>query len=78
MADEKDCDALIGRLFQVQQWLDPDRDPGDLHISVQDDIPLVTATQHKGNGDLWYDSTIVSVLTRMVEHYESQARAFHG
>lgn len=78
MADENDCDALIGRLFQVQKWLDPDRDPGDLHISVQDDIPLVTITQHKDNRDWWYDATVASVLSRMVEHYEQQARACHG
>lgn len=74
-----DADDLIRRLFAAQNALDPDSDPGDLTIEVQDDFPMVAASQ--GRDDVpadrlygestWVGGSVIGVLNMMVEYYES-------
>ena len=41
MKSEMTPDELVAAIFKAQNKLRPDEDPGDLTITVQDDMPLV-------------------------------------
>jgi hypothetical protein len=43
-------DELVAEIFRIQDERNPDADPGDLTIEIQDDIPMVLITQ-----DTWTD-----------------------
>lgn len=51
-------DELVREIMRIQQERDPDGDPGDLEITVQDDSRLVTVYQPH-----WADTEIEGVLT---------------
>jgi hypothetical protein len=38
-------DELIAEIFRIQEERNPDEDPGDITIDVQDDMPLVMVSQ---------------------------------
>jgi len=38
-------DELINEIFKIQEQRNPDVDPGDITIDVQDDMPLVMVRQ---------------------------------
>ena len=40
-------DELVTEIFRIQQERNPDGDPGDLTIEVQDDMPLVMVRQSR-------------------------------
>lgn len=40
-------DEIITEIFRVQNEHDPDADPGDISIDVQDDMPLVLVYQDR-------------------------------
>ena len=40
-------DELVTEIFRFQQKRNPDSDPGDLTIEVQDDMPLVMVRQSR-------------------------------
>lgn len=62
-------DELVQRLFRAQEALDPDADPGDLTILVQDDMPLVEVTQF-GRDEHRAGGTVFGVLRQAVDTYE--------
>lgn len=68
---ETTADELVGRIFAAQERLDADSDPGDLHISVQDDMPLAVVSQNRDPWKPFYGRTIVEALTKAAEHYEA-------
>ena len=41
-------DELINEIFAIQQTRNPDADPGDITIDIQDDTPLVMVRQDRG------------------------------
>jgi hypothetical protein len=44
-------DELVAEIFRIQNERNPDADPGDLTIEIQDDMPMVLVWQAK-----WRDS----------------------
>lgn len=44
-------DEIIQEIFKIQQERNPDSDPGDMTITVQDDMPLVNVAQHLWESD---------------------------
>ena len=38
-------DELITEIFRIQEEYNPDADPGDIDITIQDDMPLVVVRQ---------------------------------
>lgn len=38
-------DELINEIFKIQEARNPDADPGDITIDIQDDMPLVMVRQ---------------------------------
>lgn len=40
-------DELIAEIFRIQEERDPDADPGDIDITIQDDMPLVVVGQDR-------------------------------
>lgn len=44
-------DETVQEIFKLQLERNPDSDPGDLTITVQDDMPLVNVTQNVWESD---------------------------
>ncbi len=42
-------DEIVTEIFKIQQLRNPDSDPGDLTIAVQDDMPLVVVGQPRAS-----------------------------
>jgi predicted PolB exonuclease-like 3'-5' exonuclease len=40
-------DELVAEIFRIQEERDPDSDPGDMDITIQDDMPLVIVRQQR-------------------------------
>lgn len=40
-------DEIVAEIFRIQEERNPDADPGDLWIDVQDDMPLANVGQHR-------------------------------
>lgn len=44
-------DELVHQIFKLQRQREPNDDPGDIEISVQDDSALVSVYQPRWDGD---------------------------
>jgi hypothetical protein len=44
-------DELVAEIFRIQNERNPDSDPGDLTIEIQDDLPMVLVWQYHWNDE---------------------------
>jgi hypothetical protein len=70
-------DEIVNEIFRLQNERDPDSDPGDLGIIIQDDIPMVEVTQRgrvRLGGLLTMGSTIQEALENALIAVQEEAK----
>lgn len=66
------ADQLVNALFTMQQKVDPEADPGDLTILIQDDMPLVEVYQHGREGRIAYGKTVEDALMNAIVNFSNE------
>ncbi len=67
-------DQLVGEIFRLQNELDPDGDPGDMLIDIQDDSALVIVAQH-GKDGYFAGPSIQEALEAVLASVKSQHKS---
>lgn len=78
--DSPDADRLVQQLFDLLEEEDPDSDPGDLTIDIQDDMPLVELYTHPNDksgphGVFARASSIRDALLDAISQVEARRRS---